>query len=298
MNTFQLLRGIVLAAILAIPGSVFAQTVFAYSSAPGDYIGQGETKAYTPLNATFSVSGTGAAISIHLDTGTSWWDVDLAAPAGQLFAPGKYHDAERTPFRTGRSPGLNVSGEGRGCNRVWGEFGIRQIRYDVAGKVIALEAELVQRCESDTSPPMAVVVRYKAPYLSLKLDSDPLDYIGGGISKRYFGDSTIFALSGTTSYLQYGVSGLRDDWMAIVTPPTGTKLRVRRYSTARFADATHAGLDFFGDGRGCNSSRGTLDVKKLVIDGKGNVLAAYMDFVQYCEGGTAALRGTIYHDPL
>lgn len=283
-------------ALLLLSFGTRAQTVFSYSSTPGDYIGQGKTQAFTPDNATFALSGNGESIDISVNGNDgSWWSINLGAPAGTKLEPGYYVNAERTPFRTGRSAGVDVSGNGRGCNEIYAELGVRQVAFDGAGNIASFEASFIQRCESATAPPMAGVIRYKAAKLSLALDSDPGDYIGLGVDKSYYGDTSIFGLTGTSSYLQYSASGQRDWWYASIAAPTGQILKPGRYSIARFADSNHAGLDFFGDGRGCNTTTGVLDVKRVVIDQEGAVRKLYATFVQHCEGAGPALKGVIHY---
>ena len=72
------------------------------------------------------VSGTAGFLTVSVTSGAEWWHIDLAAPRGETLRPGVYHDAERAAFRTGRAPGLDVSGDGRGCNEVYGEFAVDQ----------------------------------------------------------------------------------------------------------------------------------------------------------------------------
>jgi hypothetical protein len=273
-----------------------AQSVFAYSSVQGDYIGQGETRSFTPANSTFSVYGNSENVTVSIDGNNGdWWFIELAAPRGTRLAPGRFVDAERAPFRTGRSAGVDVSGNGRGCNEIWGEIGVRQITFDKSGAIATFEASFLQRCEGPNSPALAGVVRYKAAQLSLKLVSAAGDYVGAGIKKTYYNDASTFTLSGTTTYLQFGASGLRDDWLALIAPPVGKKLKVGSYITRRSADATHAGFDFFGNGRGCNTSTGVLDIKRITTSATGNVLKLYADFEQHCEGAGPALSGTIHY---
>lgn len=284
----------VFACLLVVSSYANAGTVFSYASAPGDYIGAGQSGVYTPKNAVFSIRGTGDSVTVYVDAKDgARWSIDLAAPNGTRLSPGGLYKVERAAFRSGRSGGLDVSGNSRGCNQVWGEVGVRQVAYDADGQVASLEANFTQRCENDDAPELSGVVRYEMPQLSLRLDSDPGDYIGQEIEKSYYNDTSVFALVGTRNGLQYAASGQRDDWLALIAPPTGRTLRAGNYRTARFADATHAGFDFFGNGRGCNQTTGTLRIYAITSDSDGRIKTLAADFEQHCEGGTAALRGSI-----
>ena len=274
-----------------------AETSYQYKSAPGDYIGLGQSDRYNPQNATLSVSGDASYLTFSVSTDTEFWSVVLAAPIGEELHPGTYYNAERAAFRTGRSPGLDVYGDGRGCNQIWGSFAINQIETDTSGNVTLLDATFSQSCESATAPLLQGIVKYKMRPLSFSFVSDPGDYIGGGLSKSYFGATSLFSLTGSNTYLQYSVSGLRDSWLALISPPTGQTLKVGTYDTMRFADSMHAGLDFFGDGRGCNTSTGTLEISGITLDGSGKPTSLSATFEQHCEDATPALHGMInyYH---
>ncbi|MBB4732448.1 hypothetical protein [Xanthomonas arboricola] len=272
-----------------------AASIFSYSSNAGDYIGQGKSAVLTDANAAFGLRGTKDRITFTVDatSGESWF-IRISAPIGGVLAPGIYASAERSSFKTGRSTGLDASSTGRGCNEVWGKFTIRQISFDAAGNVDKLEATFLQRCEQSKAPALAGVISYNAPPLSLKLTSGSDDYVGRGVGKMYYNDTSIFVLDGDASYLRYLASGLRDDWSASIVAPVGKTLVPGRYSTRRFADSTHAGLDFSGNGRGCNENRGTLNVRAIEKDAQANVVKLYADFEQYCDNRTTPLRGTIH----
>ena len=272
-----------------------AETSYQYRSQPGDYIGGGQSNSYSAQNSSINISGTAVYLVFSVTTATEFWYVTLAAPSGEELHPGTYYNAERAAFRTGRSPGLDVYGDGRGCNQVYGTFAINQIRTNASGNITLLDASFSQQCESPTAPFLYGSVKYNARPLNYSFVSDPGDYVGGGVSKSYENATSIFSLSGSDTYLQYSASGLRDSWIAIVSPPTGQHLQAGTYDTMRFADSTHAGLDVFGDGRGCNTSTGVLTISAVTFDGAGNAKALSATFEQHCEGAPPALHGTIHY---
>jgi hypothetical protein len=292
-----ILGSLLLANTASLADGVLAgqRTLYRYSSEPGDYIGQGQQNIYVPGDATITVSGTAQYLTVSVFTATEFWFVTIAAPNGEKLRPGNYDEAERAPFRTGRAPGLDVSGDGRGCNQVWGSFAINQIGTDQSGNVTLLDANFAQQCESPSAPSLHGTVLYQARRLTYAFDSDPGDYIGGGIAKDYDNSTSIFTLTGNASSVQYSVSGLRDTWTALIAAPLGQTLQPGNYSVARFADETHAGLDVFGDGRGCNQTTGTLTINVLVLNGQGNAVGLGATFEQHCEGAAPALHGTINH---
>jgi hypothetical protein len=275
-----------------------ANTSYSFTSEPGDYIGGGQTRSFQAPPATISVSGSAASLTVAVTSGDDWWYIDLAAPRGENLHPGTYRDAERAAFRTGRAPGLDVFGDGRGCNEVYGQFAVNQIESDPSGGIAVLDAHFVQRCESDTAPRLTGTVHYRAFPLSYHFASDAGDYIGGGKTKTYTNSTTIFGLSGTTAGISYSVSGQRDDWRVELAPPAGEQLHVGTYTDAQrapFREPGHPGLDVDGDGRGCNTLTGSFTIAELVTDATGAVKALSATFEQHCEGGTPALHGTIHY---
>ncbi|MCZ4122151.1 hypothetical protein [Streptomyces sp. H39-S7] len=271
-----------------------AATSYRFASTAGDYIGQGRTASYSAPAASVTVMGTGADLTVRVVGGGDDWRVELAAPRGDTLRPGVYRGAERAPFRTGRSPGLDVGGDGRGCNEVYGQFAVNQIATDASGAVTLLDASFTQNCEQASAPALTGTVKYHAFPLSYSYSSDAGDWIGGGKSTSYTGSTSTFTLSGSTSRLQYGVSGKRDDWTALFDAPSGQQLTAGTTYQATGVNGD-ASMMVFGDGRACTAT-GTFTISKLVTDAAGNVTALAATFVQHCDGGTPALRGTIHYN--
>ncbi|HYN96444.1 MAG TPA: hypothetical protein VES42_21595 [Pilimelia sp.] len=254
------------------------------------------TGTFTAPAADIGLSGTNRSIYAGINTDDEWWSVALEAPRGEVLRPGVFRDAERAGFQKGRAPGLSVSGNGSGCNEVYGQFTIDQIETDATGAVTVLDARFSRRCESATATPMTGRLRYRAYPLSYRFVSDAGDYIGQGQTKSYANSNSILTLSGTTAGIGYGVAGRRDSWSVSLRPKRGETLAVGRYTGAqRFADADHPGLDVTANSRGCNATTGSFVIRELVVDDAGAVIALFATFEQHCEGGEPALRGTIRH---
>ena len=280
----------------AATGTPVAVTKYSHTSKPGDYIGQGAAASYTAKTATISAGGSAEYVRFRVSTDATWWDVDLAAPRGEKLHPGVYRNAERAGSRTGRSPGLDVSGDGRGCNEVYGRFSVDQIETDAEGAITVLDATYTQRCESATAPALTGVVKYRAFPLGYSYTSDAGDWIGQGASRTHTGSTSTFSLSGTAEGVRYGVSGLREEWSASIAPPVGQRFTAgTTYPTERFRGADVGALDLGGNGRGCNGSTGEFTVGRLTLDDEGTVTAFSATFVQHCEGAEPALRGTIHY---
>ena len=133
-------------------------TSLSLTSSAGDFIGQGRTIAYSSSNASFSaLLACRRELYIRIQTGSGAWDqwqIEFASPVGSPLAAQSYSDATRFPFQPRNMPGLGVGGEGRGCNRLYGNFSIDQLVADPDGRVRRFRATFEQRCEQPTAPPL------------------------------------------------------------------------------------------------------------------------------------------------
>ncbi|MDX5371574.1 MAG: hypothetical protein LPK18_03955 [Pseudomonadaceae bacterium] len=148
MNAYRpLVAGLLLAASCAAS----AETRLILKSDAGDYIGQGQNYLYSDANATFRYSKNyDNGITLNINSGSTWWTLDLAAPGNAQLQPGSYEAATRFPFQAADEPGLNFSGSGRGCNQLTGRFDIFEVSYDDQGLVTGLNASFEQHCEGAT----------------------------------------------------------------------------------------------------------------------------------------------------
>lgn len=140
--------------------------VLSLTSQPGDYIGQGKAMTMTPPAWKFSAAQMNGPDNVTItieSTGSSnftQWTVWLAAPRGQVLGTGSYNNATRAAFRSGSSPGIDVFGDGRGCNNVYGSFVVKALVVDSQGNVQAFDASFEQHCESPTAPPLQGTVHF------------------------------------------------------------------------------------------------------------------------------------------
>ncbi|MEU4876647.1 hypothetical protein [Streptomyces sp. NPDC021608] len=127
------------------------QGSFAFGGDEGDYISGGRSYAYaTASQDRMDVSADDAGNAVHLQLNGAngdWWSLDLAAPSGRVLAPGVYTGATRHPFNGPNEPGLDLSGNGRGCNTLTGEFTVADVEFGPQGYVRKLDATFEQHCE-------------------------------------------------------------------------------------------------------------------------------------------------------
>ncbi|WP_306520988.1 Ig-like domain-containing protein [Rheinheimera sp.] len=117
-----------------------ADTFIQLNSDQGDWIGQGQV---TRLDNNLPFSASDSSLWISHESGFSF----TFQPAnGQKLQTGVFSGAMRAPFRSGTAPGLEVSGPGRGCNQISGEFVIYE--YDLSANPHKIALDFVQYCDS------------------------------------------------------------------------------------------------------------------------------------------------------
>ena len=100
-------------------------------------------------------------MTIAYTGGSTWWTLDFKARDGVELIAGPYEGATRYPFQSPATPGLDVSGSGRGCNTLTGRFDVLEAVYAADGSVQKFAADFEQHCEGAT-PALRGSVRYNA----------------------------------------------------------------------------------------------------------------------------------------
>lgn len=124
--------GLVLSALTIAPLATAASpaTFVTLESQPGDFIGQGITQTFSPGDGTFQVSttfGGGVSVFFHTTNFSSFWSLDFGPPTGGALTPVEvYEGAQRFAFHSPTRPGIDVSGDGRGCNTITGASWFRR----------------------------------------------------------------------------------------------------------------------------------------------------------------------------
>ncbi|MEZ6086989.1 MAG: delta-60 repeat domain-containing protein [Pirellulaceae bacterium] len=115
-------------------------------SEAGDWVGGGEQIVRTEADGPFTFLEHSWGVEIRVNN-SEFWKLNFAAPSGQSFVPGVYEDAQRAYFNDFPHPGLDIAGDGRGCNSLSGDFVVYEA--DI-GDTNAFHASFVQYCDSST----------------------------------------------------------------------------------------------------------------------------------------------------
>lgn len=149
---------------VALPGAQAADAPTSFVtmvSENGDYIGGGTNRLYRPGDGTVDVTGSvSGQVSVNVSGGPSGdaFDLTFAAPPGETLAPGSYDNAQRTAFRSAGHPGIDIDGDGRGCNETSGRFTVLDVAPDLSRLWLVYE----QHCEG-AGPALFGEVRYNEP---------------------------------------------------------------------------------------------------------------------------------------
>jgi hypothetical protein len=108
-------------------------------STPGDYIGQGKTYRLVGDEIALQRNFRGARVS------ASGYSFEFCGPGGAPLTAREYTDAKRLPFAR-ESPGIEVSGNGRGCNTISGRFVVWELVLR-GSEIIGLAIDFTQHCE-------------------------------------------------------------------------------------------------------------------------------------------------------
>lgn len=224
-------------------------------------------------------------------------------------APGSLVESERIQV-TGLSATARISVSG-GEYRIWGDYTSKP-GFIQPGDVVSVRQTAGANWSETTSAVLTiggvnasfnVKTMAKAPSGNrLYFVSDVGDSIGQGTTVL-IGEETVMSVAqGAGALLIVHLPNplprpASSDWYLLLNAADkDSRLVVGSYENAArasFAPLGTPGLEFYGNGRGCNTSKGRFDVLEAVYDADGKVQKFAVDFEQHCGGATPALRGEL-----
>jgi hypothetical protein len=129
-----------------------------FESVPGDYIGQGKSYAYEKSDLTLRPIQGGVQCQV---APFGNWTLLFGAGQGRNLDVAEYRGAKRHPFRD-ESSGIELTGNGRGCNQISGEFRVWELELR-GNTVVRFAVDFVQRCE-EKMPPLVGMLRYNSTF--------------------------------------------------------------------------------------------------------------------------------------
>ena len=159
-------------------------------SEPDDYVGGGQNYLYTPANGVFSTrasdfTGDGVVDNVQINFqqpgGTEFWFLTFGADKlGRNLTPGFYYSGERTPFARVGHPGLDIGGNGRGCNGLSGKFIVLDASFDYSGlspSIRSFAARFEQHCEGGPKALFGEIYINYTPTTTIELERS--EAVGG-----------------------------------------------------------------------------------------------------------------------
>jgi hypothetical protein len=132
----------------------------------------------------------------------------------------------------------------------------------------------------------------------VRLQSEPGDYVGQGLDYEYTQADARFDVTAIGGRLVVTIAG-DESWTGVFQEPEnlgtltpGTWDEVTRFP---FHDPMVGGLEWSGEGRGCNTLTGAFTIERATYT-DGTLTAIDLRFEQRCEGGTPELFGEIHWD--
>jgi hypothetical protein len=177
LATSILLSGLIVTGTATVAGAASIARL-TFTSAPGDYIGQGQTVDLTydtALGDTVFVGINGNRLADGSPTELSWSLLDRpSTPAydaasvsfgtkslGTAIQTGSYPNVRRDAFAPAGFAGLDITFAGRGSNNLFGSFTINQITFSPDKlQIWSFDANFVQRSEQNTAPALTGRFQY------------------------------------------------------------------------------------------------------------------------------------------
>ncbi len=172
--------------------SAFDNTNLTFDSEPGDYIGQGIQETWYLQDGTFTASGGPSTVTVAFNGGPTNWRLSFDAPDGAVLTPGTYDGATRYPFNEPGTPGLSVSGSGRGCNTLTGSFEVREVDWEPDGALGRFSAAFEQYCGNSSGALRGIVNVNASPAM-------PVADAGPDLGVEAQGPTTLVTLDGSGS---------------------------------------------------------------------------------------------------
>ena len=141
-----------------------------------DYVGFAQQLTFTDANSTITAPKVSipGSVEVAVNAPGHQFVANFAAPVGTSLATGSYPNATRAFVGTPGTPGLDVDGDGRGCNTVSGRFTIAEIAYDDQGNLAHFAADAEVHCDGQIAALfVSVRVASTVPYSALALQPAP-----------------------------------------------------------------------------------------------------------------------------
>lgn len=117
----------------------------------GEWVLDGQTRELVlGHDAIEVVSLEAGEISVVFADNGEDWHLSFATPSGASFEAGMATTARRYPFQEAHEGGIEITGDGRGCNEIEGSFEVTEASFDSNG-LVRLEISFEQQCDGQST---------------------------------------------------------------------------------------------------------------------------------------------------
>jgi hypothetical protein len=302
---------LLVAFVLCFVSTARSQTNFRYVSEPFDFVGGGQSMilqegAPYVFQAT-SAPNSAVRIIVRSPDFTTFWTLTFAAPGGGAPGPGTYLFAHR--FATADRPGLDVGGNGNGCNQTSGRFVVSELSIGAGNVVERFAADFEQHCENlDPALIGSIRINSSAPTLLARFQNaanQPASFswiaepgaLLSGTSGTYTQATGPFNLfSGGQGGVRLWLNHMPIYFDMSFESGLNTPLTVGDYPNAQSIYSNPFGVPGFDLSAGstaCSTAGGNFNVSQVEYFPDTTVKRLALDFEFHCNMSTAALFGVI-----
>lgn len=292
-----------------------------FESSQGDYAGRGQSRLYTPQNASLDIISYTSPRRFHqivAQKPTERFAGNVVGIDGKLTV-GYYPGVDRSPYNVSGVGGMEWGLDQRGCGRVNGWMAVDEVvqqedyilflvmrfeqrcdlsRATLRGKVVISVLDILPPPGPVSPPPLwepgVGVVPQTGDFLYL--ESEVGDTVGRGRTHLYTASNA--RLLGAPYLNSFHLQAQGDtqwigDFRAMSSIATLEKGHYARLGPMAAHDPALGGLTWRADGRACAGSSGWVVIDELTRAADGSVSRLDLRFEQRCEGDSGALRGKL-----
>jgi hypothetical protein len=132
----------------ASPATLRMTGTLSLSGDPGEFVTSGKTWTLKSPTQPVQLNQYGPGdISISFGREEAEFDASFSTDSGKRFEVKSYTAAERYGMGSGGHAGIEITGDGHGCNEIVGSFNVTDLQYTPDGKISRFAATFVQRCD-------------------------------------------------------------------------------------------------------------------------------------------------------
>jgi hypothetical protein len=119
-----------------------------FSGDAGEFVSSGKSWTLKSPGQEIQLTQNGPGdVQISFGREDKEFDASFSTDTGRRFEVKSYTGAERWGFASDGHAGLEISGDGHGCNGIAGSFAVTSVEYSPDGKISRFAATFVQRCD-------------------------------------------------------------------------------------------------------------------------------------------------------